>query len=327
MIKNLMNDEYNDILNMMNKEYPGHTSSDDSKSYTMWASLNNTLDENSIREYKKEIFGNIIKTKGIHSKVRGKMWRKFIGNRLEITEKTFEDCRKKSQTSHKDEKEEMMIERDTQRMFPKLDKYEVFSERVQKDVKEVLLAYNVYNNARGYISGMPFWVCMLRLNMSAFDTFVCMSNILDGYDLLSSLYDIDKRRSSKYFEMVGDLIDKIMNDKWKVMEGMELKIEMLCHPWMATVFINMFGLSSSMLIFDAWLLKGDIIIIRLCLVLVNRNIKYGDSLEDVMMRLHYNLWRDDQVSNNYDVKIFEAIDDQSLSDQDFNTIMKQHNLL
>ena len=131
--------------------------------------------------------------KGIPPPVRGDVWRRCVGNELNITE---EDFHKAKQEALKDRLLQdnilNMIKVDLPRTFPKLQVsllcalrlthllFQVFQDvgPFYNELSEVLEAFAVYHKKLGYVQGMSFIAGMFLLHMDQFDTFVCLNNLL-----------------------------------------------------------------------------------------------------------------------------------------------------
>lgn len=154
--------------------------------------------------------------RGIPPRLRGFIWKKIIGNKLNLTREqyfdylqnhfeTFENEFNEDVVNENDETDkktyshpffkkktgvQYQIRMDAIRTFTKIKLFSDTKSKAYKDIVSVLSAIQYYNPERGYIQGMSYLAGMLLMYMDAADTFIYLSNLLETH-FFSSLCQLE----------------------------------------------------------------------------------------------------------------------------------------
>lgn len=130
--------------------------------------------------------------RGVTPESRALVWRKAVGNELQLSHSTFEAAlRRAHEVEEKiaempgEERSKSneaawfdAVERDVPNVFPELEVFEKGTP-VHKALSDVLKAYAMYRNDVGYVYGTHLIAGVLCLHMRAGDAFVVLANILN----------------------------------------------------------------------------------------------------------------------------------------------------
>lgn len=141
---------------------------------------------------------------GIPSSVRGLVWQKAIGNKLQITPDRYNIFSNQARTLRIKQQSMGSLERSTgsEQQSPfrliEVDVPRTFGSTqlflkegpYYKQLMEILETYAIYRPDVGYVQGMSYLAGMLLLYNDTYNTFVCFSNLLNNHFLIS-LFKMD----------------------------------------------------------------------------------------------------------------------------------------
>jgi hypothetical protein len=168
---------------------------------------------------------------GLPPSVRGEVWKRAIGNSLQITEDLYEiflsRAREKlrirklnkqhsaeidANLRGKDhEKSVEMVYLDVARTFPQLCIFQEGGPMFQP-LHNVLEAYACYRPDIGYVQGMSFLAAVLLLNMDVSDAFLCLANLISRPCHLA-FFRVDEEKVNKCVEANGQAQTDRQTDK------------------------------------------------------------------------------------------------------------------
>jgi hypothetical protein len=145
----------------------------------------------------------ILWRQGIPWNIRGSVWLKAIGNKLQISEQLFKifqehvkDNKKTLELNKETENETLrMIALDLPRTWAGL---QFFSNTgpFYEQLSTVLQCYAMLRPDVGYVQGMGYLAGMLLLYMDTYEAFVCLANLLNNHFFLS-LFKIEIEEVNK----------------------------------------------------------------------------------------------------------------------------------
>lgn len=156
--------------------------------------------------------------RGISSKSRAQVWKKAIGNELQLNSASYAAALKRS-ASATESSVTSQIEADSASAFPETGLFKDDAP-LKSSLMDVLKAHAAYRPDVGYVSGMHRIAALLLLNMPVNDAFICFANILNRPLPLAFLTD-DKAAIDKWVGLVMSTIkvklpalhDHLVSDK------------------------------------------------------------------------------------------------------------------
>ncbi|KAK5122387.1 hypothetical protein LTR85_003971 [Meristemomyces frigidus] len=152
--------------------------------------------------------------RGVTPKSRGLVWRKAVGNELELSQTSFEAALRRAHevedkiaempSEERSKSKEAAwfdaIDRDVPNVYPETEVFEKGSP-VHQALSDVLKAYAMYRNDVGYVYGTHLVAGVLCLHMRSGDAFVTLANMLNRSVPLAFLVH-DQAAMARAYEMV-----------------------------------------------------------------------------------------------------------------------------
>jgi len=220
---------------------------------------------------------------GIPPKIREKVWRRAIGNRLKITKEIYNNMInnvekiKKDTNQQNNESTVHLIQLDLLRTFPALAFFAEGSP-MHNNLKNILEAYVSYCPEMGYVQGMSYIVAMLLLNMDEYHAFVAICNLLN-LDLLKSFYSIDLEKMEKFFGVFDKAIAQFLPILHKHLKLLEITPNLYCLDWILTLYSKSLPINVATRVWDILLFEGEHSLIHIALgilSLVEKKLLKGD---------------------------------------------------
>ena len=216
---------------------------------------------------------------GIPPKLRGTIWKKAIGNDLEITETTFRIALEKANFQIKelgdaafDGQVELIIE-NTKQVFPSLKMFAPAAQSspspqtsntnveveqpLHQDLLNVCLAYSSYRSDVSITNaGIHHIAGLFLLNMSVVDTFTTLSNLLNRPLPLSFLVRDSTAITAAYDITLSALNKKCPNLATRLAD---LRVEPrdYLEPMFSSLFCERLGLEYAARVMDVYAIEGD----------------------------------------------------------------------
>jgi hypothetical protein len=161
---------------------------------------------------------------GLPPGVRGEVWKKALGNDLNISPELYKICLKRcterlelaeqrvrsdsvaSITSISRENSVEVIHLDVLRTFPTLGFFQKGGP-YHNTLHDILGAYACYRPDVGYVQGMSFIAAVLLLNMDTSDAFIALSNLLNRSSYLA-FFRVDQDLMKPYFNVFSSLLEQ-----------------------------------------------------------------------------------------------------------------------
>lgn len=182
-----------------------------------------------------------------------------------------------------------MIRTDIARTFPEDAR---FDHRQQLRLLHVLNAYAAYNPDLGYCQGMNFVVGMLLLvagpDVKDLEIFQFLVALMHEFGLgLAGFYSDRLPLLWKYVRAHDVLVEEVAPDLRKHFLRENVQPPMYLHQWFLTLFVTAFPLSIVVIIWDAILLEGLPVLLRIgvSVLLVLRNHLLSMQMEEIIIFL------------------------------------------
>eukprot|EP01114_Cavostelium_apophysatum_P000388 TRINITY_DN10356_c0_g1_i1.p1 TRINITY_DN10356_c0_g1~~TRINITY_DN10356_c0_g1_i1.p1 ORF type:complete len:545 (+),score=97.89 TRINITY_DN10356_c0_g1_i1:60-1694(+) len=259
----------------------------------------------------------IFSKEGMPVSTRGIVWQQSIGNSLGVSRENYAEylakmAEKKRQflldpdTAKKDELYDLvrLIKVDVPRTFPSLDEIcSHFTSTFYEELTQVLEAYIIFKPSVGYAQGMSYVAGMLLLHMDTFEAFMCLANLLNNH-FFDSIFKLDTPELSKHFKILDLLFSQHLPELYSHFTVLGILPEQYLLSWYSTVFNQVLPLKLTVMIWDRFLMEGEIFLHRVVvgiLKLLNSQL-LGAGFEDII-RLLKNI--NEEIEEK---KLFESIE-------------------
>ncbi len=240
---------------------------------------------------------------GLPPAVRGLVWPLALGNTLRITEELYNYYT--SQASLEIDQEEMIssfeastkqilddassdvyirrlrtatkmamgkqeamlqIEQDIHRTFSSLKLFKPGSD-LYGHLRTVLGAFVIYRPDVGYVQGMSYLAGMFLLYMDPPEAFMCLCNLLTRHFFLAFL-SADTDHVFSMFRLFSRWLDASMPALAKHFRAIRLGPELYLLNWAFTMYAKILPLDTACLIWDTYMLEGELVIFKTALALL-----------------------------------------------------------
>lgn len=202
----------------------------------------------------------IIDYQGIPTKLRCSIWRIFIGNELRINKKLFQLLMKKSLKFKVDES---ILQIDIDRTFYFFAKNNDFL-KILEEALVLLKIFITYRPDINYVQGMSYVMVVFLLFFTPYQAFkyfcnfvICRKLIYKTYIFRQSfLEDIKtclQRLVFHYFPRLYETMVRNKVEMWNI----------YWVEWIYALFLRSFDLKTSLVLWDAFFIQGDIVIFKL----------------------------------------------------------------
>ncbi|KAK4546133.1 hypothetical protein LTR36_002270 [Oleoguttula mirabilis] len=235
--------------------------------------------------------------RGVTPKSRGLVWRKAVGNELELSQASFETALRRA-TEREKQIAEMpseersnskeaawfgAITRDVPNVYPETEVFEKGSP-VHQALSDVLKAYAMYRSDVGYVYGIHLVAGVLCLHMRAGDAFVTLANMLNRPLPLAFLLH-DQVSMARAYEMVLSTL------KYKATKlhshltssALNLKPEEYLDPIFRCLFAYNLPPEHVSRVWDIFVFEGDKALVRAAVAVLGRlESKLYGSKEEIL---------------------------------------------
>ncbi|KAJ5177713.1 uncharacterized protein N7500_000412 [Penicillium coprophilum] len=211
--------------------------------------------------------------RGIPPRNRGSIWKKAIGNELELTEETFTKAlrRAKDLQSKKDAENESSkrlldcfeaIETDVSKAFPDLNLFQKGGP-LRETLIDVLQAYCMYRSDVGYIHGLHTIAALLVLQFpTPASAFLAMANALNR-PLPVAFLTWDRGAMARSYTLATDTLRyKFPRLYAHLVETLHFSEAEIWEPIFRSLLTNGLDLERISRVWDCWVFEGDRIMIR-----------------------------------------------------------------
>ena len=204
---------------------------------------------------------------GVPAKLRGEVWTKAIGNELEVSEVTYNVALEKAQLQVKElgasalEGRYARIVENTKGVFADLKMFAPQTEDspeqpLHKELVNICIAYSCYRPDVDTTVGIHHMAALFLLNMSAADSFVALSNILNRALPLSFLVRDQTAITAAYDTTLAALAKKCPTLATRLAE---LRVEPhdFLLPMFSSLFCDRLSVEHAARIMDVYTIEGD----------------------------------------------------------------------
>ncbi|KAJ5092040.1 hypothetical protein NUU61_006910 [Penicillium alfredii] len=212
--------------------------------------------------------------RGVPPRNRAAIWRRAIGNELELSEETFtkalqraRDLQNKKEADPNEKNKRLLecfdaIQADVPKAFPDLN---LFSESgpLRETLINVLQAYCMYRSDVGYIHGLHTIAALLVLQLpTPASAFLAMANVLNR-PLPVAFLTWDRGAMARTYGLASDTLRyKYPRLATHLRETLRLSEEEIWEPIFRTLLTNGLDLDRISRVWDCWVFEGDRIMIR-----------------------------------------------------------------
>ncbi len=204
---------------------------------------------------------------GIPTSIRGQVWIQAIGNALQLTDEQFQEASAAREGVETDEAI-ALIRHDVPRTFHRLELFVNPQETFTIDLVRVLEGFARAKGSPGYVQGMSYLAGLLLLNMSPFDAWVCLSNLIRTSHMFLSIFKMNVGgivQHARIFEMV---LSEEMGDVYARLHDFKITSDHYLLDWWMTLFCRKLPLRLVARIWDLFLLGGEIELHKAAVALV-----------------------------------------------------------
>ncbi|KPI45720.1 TBC domain-containing protein [Cyphellophora attinorum] len=217
--------------------------------------------------------------------LRGKVWKRSIGNQLGLTAKSYEKALERAKQIESTAEKTMSdserasyrcfrdIERDAETAFPELHMFQQKGPMWQ-DLVNVCKAYACYRSDIGYVYGLQLVAALLLLQLpTAADAFVVLANALQRnlpLSFLSGDLAATARTFSHAVSMLAIKFSRLHEYLFGSMEqgGLGLSPEQVFEPMFRTLFTNGLDVDRLCRVWDIWAFEGDKVLVHTAVALL-----------------------------------------------------------
>jgi hypothetical protein len=255
---------------------------------------------------------------GIPPRLRGQIWQKAVGNDLEVTEGTFKIALEKAQRDIKQLGSEALggryarIVENTRSVFPELKMFAAPStssandeQPLHQDLVNVCLAYATYRPDISHKEdGIHHIAALLLLNLSAPQTFITLSNLLNRPLPLSFLVH-DPNAIHAAYSTTLHALSKKSTSLAKRLEGLRVEPRDYLYHMFSSLFCGRLGVEHAVRVMDVYVIESDKIPPRVAvaiLLVLEGSCMEGDkaSVEKVLCEKKIDLDVDEFMAKVYE---------------------------
>jgi len=240
---------------------------------------------------------------GIPVTVRGLVWQRAIGNKLQMTPDLFQIFFKQARSlrreaaqgssamsgdSQSDFKSPLrLIEVDVPRTFHSTGLFQVDGPYYPQ-LTEILETYAVYRPDVGYVQGMSYLAGMLLLYNDPYHTFQCFCNMLNNHFLLS-LFKMEIKQILRHTKIYELLFSVNIPKLYEIFKELGISPEQYLLDWFLTLFSKTLPLEMASKVWDMYFLYGEVYLYQTALGILraHRHFLMTASFEDCVMSLRH----------------------------------------
>jgi len=276
---------------------------------------------------------------GVPTNLRVEVWRKCIGNQLQITKELYDIFRSHAQRARRDLEKNLeiamsdpnnqhtllgsesslkVLDKDLPRTFRELGFFHQGGP-LEAQLRDVLEAYIFYRPDVGYVQGMSYLAAMLLLTMDTYQAFVALTNLLHSHYFLS-FFAMDMLQIRIRFSVFEHFFERLLPDLFETFTELGVTTDLYLLNWLMTLFAKSLPIDITTRIWDNYLLNGESFMIRAALgVLKWLSAQLVDMpFEDLMVTLTH-------LHNQVDIEeeeLFDAIASIKVTEEEFAAVLK-----
>ncbi|KAI9809750.1 MAG: hypothetical protein M1825_000183 [Sarcosagium campestre] len=221
--------------------------------------------------------------RGVPPRSRGVVWQRAIGNELELTETSYKAALRRAREASRDldlkryasnDKARQghlsdcftAIQQDANATFPELRIFQAGGP-LHDALVDVLMAYAMYRSDVGYVHGTHTMAALLLLNLSAWESFVVLSNLLNRALPLAFLTHDAGAMARTYSLTLRALQYKLPALESHLSCTLHLDPADYLEPMFRTLFTRNLSVDVASRVWDAYAFEGDSFLVR-CAVAV-----------------------------------------------------------
>ena len=203
------------------------------------------------------------KGSGVPAPIRGQVWMRAIGNDLGVTAEEFAAAVAQTETAARGSESgpdeiTTMIGHDVPRTFHRLELFVNPKESFTMDLVQVLEAFARTKGSPGYVQGMSYLAGLLLLNMSPFDAWVAMNNLIRGNHLFMSVFQMKVGGIVQHARIYEMLFSEELPDVYARLHDLKITSDHYLLDWFMTMFCRKLPLSLVARVWDLFLMGGEI---------------------------------------------------------------------
>ncbi|PVH95993.1 hypothetical protein DM02DRAFT_617496 [Periconia macrospinosa] len=253
---------------------------------------------------------------GIPPKLRGAVWKRAVANELEVTETTYSVALKKAKIQIKDHADAAFggryakIIENTKTVFPDLKMFgpkteEAPEQPLHQELVNICIAYSAYRPDVDTTNGIHHVAALFLLNMSAADSFITLSNLLNRPLPLSFLIRDPSAITAAYDTTLHALSQKTPSLATRLAELRAEPYDYLLSMY-SSLFCDRLSVEHAARLMDVYTLEGDKIPPRVAVALMTilETSCMSGSAEDVVRVLREKKIR--ETPDEFMGKVYEA---------------------
>lgn len=255
---------------------------------------------------------------GIPPKYRGVVWKKALGNELEITEATYNIALEKARMQIEAlgdaafDGQVMTIIQNTQDVFPDLKMFgpKTHTSEEQpfhRDLVNVCLAYMLYRPDVDTLTGVHHIAGLFLLNMSASDAFICLGNLLNRHLPLSFLLK-DLPAMTTAYDITLSALHKKAPSLARHLADLRVEPRDYLRPMFSSLFCDRLSIEHAARVMDLYTIEGDKIPPRVAVAVMGilEGQLYQGGAEDVVKCLNENNCARQMSPEDFSGRVYEA---------------------
>nr|BAA81906.1 HrPET-1 [Halocynthia roretzi] len=213
--------------------------------------------------------------KGIPSSLRGRAWQLLSGSKAlyEQNPGKYEEYLKMQPDQNCVED----IEKDLHRQFPFHEMFVQKGGTGQQDLRDVLLAYSVYNREDGYCQAQAPIAAVLLMHMPAEQAFWCIVAMCEHY--LQGYFSPGLEAIQVDGLVMQGLLRKVSGVAYKHLEKHQVSPVLYMTEWFMCVFSRTLSWPAVLRLWDMFFCEGIKVIFRCALVILRNTLGSSDKLK------------------------------------------------
>jgi len=200
----------------------------------------------------------------IPSKYRFKVWPFLIGNPLRIKRAIYDNYCKLLEANPIEQRVSYLIAEDLVRTYPSFKSFNK-GEALNSELQCLLELFHFARPDIGYVQGMVYPAAMLLLHMDRYHAFKCLMNMVVASPFLVSLYNFKLDRLKLLFRAFDYYLQQKCPAASKHLTSMNVQTETFLIEWYYTLYCRTFSIHDAALIWDVYLMEGEIVFLRVAL--------------------------------------------------------------
>ncbi|KAF1954014.1 hypothetical protein CC80DRAFT_136033 [Byssothecium circinans] len=204
---------------------------------------------------------------GIPPKLRGAVWKRAVGNDLEVTESTYKVALEKAQSQIKEQEEAaldgryMQIVENTKSVFTELKMFapqteEAPEQPLHRELVNICIAYSSYRPDVDTTIGIHHIAALFLLNMSAADSFITISNMLNRPLPLSFLVR-DQTAMTAAYDTTLHALSKKTSSFASRLTSLRVEPRDFLLPMYSSLFCDRLSIEHTARVMDVYAIEGD----------------------------------------------------------------------